>query len=165
MPCAVRARSGCPDSARVGPLSRAHAGIPDSSRLSKLGALEVRSRRAQLRVAFLSGYVGDFSRSVAPINDLTIEMAGLGILKEMVPAPGRTLGFVLTRRRGVRDGLRPPSVRRRKSDGRADAASDPRPETAESAASDVPPDLATAVDRCLQRDVTKRWPDAKSLRE
>jgi hypothetical protein len=29
----------------------------------------------------------------------------------------------------------------------------------------VPPDLATAVDRCLQRDVTKRWPDAKSLRE
>jgi serine/threonine protein kinase len=34
-----------------------------------------------------------------------------------------------------------------------------------SAAADVPPDLALAVDRCLQRDVTKRWPDAKSLRE
>ena len=34
-----------------------------------------------------------------------------------------------------------------------------------SAASDLPPDLALAVDRCLQRDVTKRWPDAKSLRE
>ena len=40
---------------------------------------------------------------------------------------------------------------------------DPRP--LGSAASEVPPDLALAVDRCLQRDVTKRWPDAKSLRE
>jgi hypothetical protein len=29
----------------------------------------------------------------------------------------------------------------------------------------VPSDLALAVDRCLQRDVTKRWPDAKSLRD
>jgi serine/threonine-protein kinase len=35
---------------------------------------------------------------------------------------------------------------------------DPRP--LGSAASGVPPDLALAVDRCLQRDVTKRWPDA-----
>jgi len=41
--------------------------------------------------------------------------------------------------------------------------SDPKP--LGSAASDLPPDLALAVDRCLQRDVTKRWPDAKSLRE
>jgi serine/threonine protein kinase len=32
-------------------------------------------------------------------------------------------------------------------------------------AADLPPDLAPVVDRCLQRDVTKRWPDAKSLRE
>jgi serine/threonine protein kinase len=40
---------------------------------------------------------------------------------------------------------------------------DPKP--LGSAASDLPPDLALAVDRCLQRDVTKRWPDAKSLRE
>src|SRR6185295_2155798 len=40
---------------------------------------------------------------------------------------------------------------------------DPKP--LGSAASDVPPDLALAVDRCLQREVTKRWPDAKSLRE
>jgi hypothetical protein len=40
---------------------------------------------------------------------------------------------------------------------------DPKP--LGSAASDVPADLAVAVDRCLQRDVTKRWPDAKSLRE
>jgi serine/threonine protein kinase len=40
---------------------------------------------------------------------------------------------------------------------------DPKPLA--SAASDVPADLAVAVDRCLQRDVTKRWPDAKSLRE
>ena len=40
---------------------------------------------------------------------------------------------------------------------------DPRP--LGSAASEIPPDLALAVDRCLQRDVTKRWPDAKSLRE
>jgi hypothetical protein len=40
---------------------------------------------------------------------------------------------------------------------------DPKP--LGSAASEVPPDLALAVDRCLQRDVTKRWPDAKSLRE
>jgi protein kinase-like protein len=40
---------------------------------------------------------------------------------------------------------------------------DPRP--LGSAASEVPPDLALAIDRCLQRDVTKRWPDAKSLRE
>jgi len=31
--------------------------------------------------------------------------------------------------------------------------------------SELPPDLALAVDRCLQRDVTKRWPDVKSLRE
>jgi serine/threonine-protein kinase len=29
----------------------------------------------------------------------------------------------------------------------------------------VPSDIALAVDRCLQRDATKRWPDAKSLRE
>ncbi len=34
-----------------------------------------------------------------------------------------------------------------------------------SAASEIPPDLAHAVDRCLERDATKRWPDAKSLRE
>ncbi len=34
-----------------------------------------------------------------------------------------------------------------------------------SAGSEVPPDLALAVDRCLQRDTAKRWPDAKSLRE
>jgi hypothetical protein len=33
------------------------------------------------------------------------------------------------------------------------------------AAPDLPPDLAFAVDRCLERDLTKRWPDAKSLRE
>jgi len=29
----------------------------------------------------------------------------------------------------------------------------------------VPSDIALAVDRCLQRDPAKRWPDAKSLRE
>jgi serine/threonine-protein kinase len=40
---------------------------------------------------------------------------------------------------------------------------DPKP--LGSATSDLPPDLALAVDRCLQRDMTKRWPDAKSLRE
>jgi len=40
---------------------------------------------------------------------------------------------------------------------------DPKP--LGSAAPDLPPDLALAVDRCLQRDVAKRWPDAKSLRE
>ena len=40
---------------------------------------------------------------------------------------------------------------------------DPKPLSA--AALDAPPDLALAVDRCLQRDATKRWPDAKSLRE
>jgi hypothetical protein len=34
-----------------------------------------------------------------------------------------------------------------------------------SVSSAVPSDLALAVDRCLQRDVTKRWPDARSLRE
>jgi serine/threonine protein kinase len=34
-----------------------------------------------------------------------------------------------------------------------------------SVASGVPSDIALAVDRCLQRDVTKRWSDAKSLRE
>jgi hypothetical protein len=33
-----------------------------------------------------------------------------------------------------------------------------------SALSGLPPDLALAVDRCLERDVAKRWPDAKSLR-
>ena len=33
------------------------------------------------------------------------------------------------------------------------------------ASSAVPSDLALAVDRCLQRDATKRWPDARSLRE
>ena len=37
---------------------------------------------------------------------------------------------------------------------------DPRP--LGSAASEVPPDLALAVGRCLQRDVTKRWPDARA---
>jgi serine/threonine protein kinase len=31
--------------------------------------------------------------------------------------------------------------------------------------SEIPSDLALAVDRCLQRDPSKRWPDAKSLRE
>jgi len=40
---------------------------------------------------------------------------------------------------------------------------DPKPLRA--AATEVSPDLALAVDRCLQRDLTKRWPDAKSLRE
>jgi serine/threonine protein kinase len=40
---------------------------------------------------------------------------------------------------------------------------DPRP--LGSAAAEVPLDLALAVDRCLQRDVTKRWRDAKGLRE
>jgi serine/threonine protein kinase len=40
---------------------------------------------------------------------------------------------------------------------------DPKPLRA--AATEVSSDLALAVDRCLQRDVTKRWPDAKSLRE
>ena len=39
------------------------------------------------------------------------------------------------------------------------------PQPLGSAVSDLPSDLALAVDRCLQRDVTKRWPDAKSLRE
>jgi serine/threonine protein kinase len=34
-----------------------------------------------------------------------------------------------------------------------------------SAVPDLPPDLQAAVDRCLQRDMPKRWPDAKSLRE
>jgi serine/threonine-protein kinase len=34
-----------------------------------------------------------------------------------------------------------------------------------SVVSDVPSDIALAVDRCLQRDATKRWSDAKSLRE
>ena len=29
----------------------------------------------------------------------------------------------------------------------------------------IPPELALAVDRCLQRDAAKRWPDAKSLRD
>jgi hypothetical protein len=40
---------------------------------------------------------------------------------------------------------------------------DPKP--LGSAVSDLPSDLALAVDRCLQRDLTKRWSDAKSLRE
>ena len=40
---------------------------------------------------------------------------------------------------------------------------DPKPLRA--AATEVSSDLALAVDRCLQRDLTKRWPDAKSLRE
>lgn len=40
---------------------------------------------------------------------------------------------------------------------------DPKP--LGSAVSDLPPDLALAVDRCLQRDVNNRWPDVKSLRE
>ena len=40
---------------------------------------------------------------------------------------------------------------------------DPKP--LGSAVPDLPSDLAPVVDRCLQRDVTKRWPDAKSLRE
>jgi hypothetical protein len=40
---------------------------------------------------------------------------------------------------------------------------DPKP--LGSAAAEVPSDLAMAVDRCLQRDPAKRWPDAKSLRE
>ena len=39
------------------------------------------------------------------------------------------------------------------------------PQPLGSAVADLPPDLALAIDRCLQRDVTKRWPDAKSLRE
>jgi serine/threonine protein kinase len=34
-----------------------------------------------------------------------------------------------------------------------------------SVVSGVPSDIALAVDRCLQRDATKRWSDAKSLRE
>jgi len=33
------------------------------------------------------------------------------------------------------------------------------------AVSDVPPDISLAVDRCLQRDPAKRWPDARILRE
>src|SRR5262249_53528281 len=37
------------------------------------------------------------------------------------------------------------------------------PQPLASAISDVPSDIALAVDRCLQRDVTKRWPDARSL--
>jgi hypothetical protein len=40
---------------------------------------------------------------------------------------------------------------------------DPKPLGA--TASGLPPDLALAVNRCLQRDLAKRWPDAKSLRE
>jgi tRNA A-37 threonylcarbamoyl transferase component Bud32 len=40
---------------------------------------------------------------------------------------------------------------------------DPKP--LGSVVSDVPSDIALAVDRCLQRDSTKRWLDAKSLRE
>ncbi len=40
---------------------------------------------------------------------------------------------------------------------------DPKP--LRSAGSEVPSDLALAVDRCLQRDRARRWPDAKSLRE
>jgi hypothetical protein len=40
---------------------------------------------------------------------------------------------------------------------------DPKPLA--SAAPGVPSDLALAVDRCLQRDASKRWPDTKSLRE
>jgi hypothetical protein len=34
-----------------------------------------------------------------------------------------------------------------------------------SVVSDVPSEIALAVDRCLQRDAAKRWSDAKSLRE
>jgi len=40
---------------------------------------------------------------------------------------------------------------------------DPKP--LGSAAAGVPSDLAMAIDRCLQRNPAKRWPDAKSLRE
>jgi serine/threonine protein kinase len=40
---------------------------------------------------------------------------------------------------------------------------DPRPLGL--ATADIPTDLTLAVDRCLQRDAAKRWPDAKSLRE
>jgi tRNA A-37 threonylcarbamoyl transferase component Bud32 len=40
---------------------------------------------------------------------------------------------------------------------------DPKP--LGSVVSDVPSDIALAVDRCLQRDSAKRWLDAKSLRE
>lgn len=40
---------------------------------------------------------------------------------------------------------------------------DPKP--LGSAVSNLPSDLALAIDRCLQRDVTKRWPDAKRVRE
>ena len=38
------------------------------------------------------------------------------------------------------------------------------PKPLRSARPEAPYDLALAVDRCLQRDTTKRWPDAKSLR-
>jgi serine/threonine protein kinase len=38
----------------------------------------------------------------------------------------------------------------------------PRPLRA--VAPDVPDDLATVIDRCLQREAANRWPDAKSLR-
>jgi len=34
-----------------------------------------------------------------------------------------------------------------------------------SVVANVPPDIALAVDRCLYRDASKRWTDAKSLRE
>jgi hypothetical protein len=39
------------------------------------------------------------------------------------------------------------------------------PKPLRSAVSNIPPDVALAVDRCLERDVMKRWPDAKSVRE
>jgi hypothetical protein len=35
----------------------------------------------------------------------------------------------------------------------------------ESVVSDVPSDIALAVDRCLQRDAAKRWPEVRILRE
>ncbi len=40
---------------------------------------------------------------------------------------------------------------------------DARPVSA--AVVDLPSDIALAIDRCLQRDADKRWPDARSLRE
>ena len=39
------------------------------------------------------------------------------------------------------------------------------PKPLASVAPGVPPDLAQAIDRCLERDPAKRWPDAHSLRE
>ena len=109
MPCAVRARSGCPDSARVGPLSRAHAGIPDSSRLPQLGALDVRSRRARdCELHSCQVNVGDYSRSVASACLHTFQKRAETLAKKTPRvAPrgkgcyGKEIGFITRQRAPV----------------------------------------------------------------